>query len=353
MVKRPKLVHCKCGRVGRHERNSNTMRFRYPIDKAHVPNVERIWTISDAWDYGAKVCLHMSQKMMQFPPPQHLDDDIATSLYEHFRTVVPTYTDNEIAKFESFHRHIIETTILASKNDVRDRQAPGEQEKQQEDQKKQQPDYDTLSFETKDEHIHTPLPADTGKVTRSSLAFLYGAIVCTVISRQSYDEASCFESSSQEEQRIVVKAICTEFQLLYVDERMREHWIDWFEIMLDSHPQEGIGIGAARAKHAIRLDDGEIVKLSSKQIQKKKAKMEMLAQQVNTYLPIFEELFKRYGQLIKSHPQRAASFVLDFLNAQLSIYDQSRTYRYASVIHDNGDKCPVSPYESLREVGKD
>jgi len=350
LVKRPKLVYCKCGRVGRHERNSNTMRFRYPVEKVHVPNVERIWTISDAWDYGAKVCLHMSQKMMKFPPPPHLDEDIATSLYEDFRTVVPTYTDNEIAKFESFHSHIIQARILVSKNDVGDQQAPGEKEKQQKDEIKHQPDYDTLSFETKDEHKHTPLPSDTGKVTRSSLAFLYGAIVCTVISRQSYDEASVFESSLGEEQRIVVKAICTEFQLLYVDERMREHWMDWFQIMLDCLPQ-GIGIGAARAKHAIKSYDGEIVKLSRKQIQKKKAKMDVLAQQVSTYLPVFEELFKRYGQHIKSHNLRAASFVLDFLKAKLSIYDQSRTYRYASVIHGNGDKCPVSPHESLREVG--
>jgi hypothetical protein len=101
------------------------------------------------------------------------------------------------------------------------------------------------------------------------------------------------------------------------------------------------------------LDDGGIVKLSRKQIQKKKAKMEVLAQQVNTYLPVFEELFKCYGQHIKGHPLRAASFVLDFLKAQLSIYDQSRTYRYASIIHGNDDKCPVSPYESLREVEND
>lgn len=269
------------------------MKITFPIgtiQTSNVPNVERIWTISDAWDYGAKVCLHMSQKMMKFPPPPHLDEDFATSLYARFRTVVPTYTDNEIAKFESFHRHIIQTRILESKNDVGDQRAPGDQEKQQ-------PDYDTLSFETRDKHIHTPLPVDTGKVTRSSLAFLYGAIVCTVISRQSYDEASVSESSSQEEQRIVVKAICTEFQLLYVDERMREHLIDWFQIMLDCLHK---GIGAARAKHAIKLDDGGIVKLSRKQIQKKKAKMEILAQQVNTYLPLFEELFKRYGQHIKS-----------------------------------------------------
>jgi hypothetical protein len=353
MVKLAKSVYCsKCGRVGRLERNSNTMRFSYPMDKVHVPDIERIWTISDAWDYAAKVCLHMSQKIMKFPPPPSLDESVATSLYSHFGMVVPPHTSNEIGKFESFHRHIIQDRISASKNSIGNKQGLGEQEKPIDDEIKHHPDYDTLSFETKDEHIHTPLPSDAGRITRSALAFLYGAIVCTVISRHSYDRASVFESSSEEEERIVAKAICTESRLLYVDERMRKYWIDWLQIMLDSLPQE-MGIGAARAKHATKLDNGNIVKLSRKQIQKKKAKMEMLTQQINEYLPLFEELFKGYGQYVKSHPQRAASFLLDFLEVQLTIYDQSRTYRYASVIHGNDDKCPVSPYEPLKEVRND
>ena len=352
MVKRAKEVYCsKCGRVGRLERNSNTMRFRYPVDKVHVPNVEHIWTISEAWDYAAKVCLHMSQKMMKFPPTTAIDKSIASSWYDHFRTVVPAHTDNEIAKFESLHRHIIESRILAFKNNLKNQEeALSEQEKPQDEEEggiKRQPDYNTLSFETEKEHIHTPLPAKTGKVTRSTLAFLYGAVVCSVISRQSYDQASAFKPS--EDEKIVAKAICTEFQFLYIDERMRKHPIDWFKIMLDVRQ---LGMGAARTKHATKLDDGEIVKLTSKQIQKKAAKTWELARQVNAYLPLFEELFRRYGQYTKNDPLRAASFVFDFLKTQLSIYDQSTTYRYASVIHGVGDKCPVSPYESLKIVGE-
>jgi hypothetical protein len=131
---------------------------------------------------------------------------------------------------------------------------------------------------------------------------------------------------------------------------MRKHPIDWFKIMLDVRQ---LGMGAARTKHATKLDDGEIVKLTSKQIQKKAAKTWEMAHQVNTYLPPFEELFRRYGQYTKNDPQRAASFVFDFLKTQLSIYDQSTTYRYASVIHEGGDRCPVSPYESLRVVGSE
>jgi hypothetical protein len=320
------------------------MQFRYPTDKVHLPNADHIWTISGAWDYAAKVCLRMSQMMMKFPPRPALDASIATSLYSYFMTVSP-HTDKEITKFETVHRRIIKSRILASENDARDHRALGEQE-EHEDKIKQQPDYDTLSFENEEEHIHTRLPANTGKVTKSTIAFLYGAIVCAVISRQNYNEDSLFKPS--EEERIVAKAICTEFQLLYVDERMRKDWSGWFRVMLDAHLD---GIGTARTKHATKLDDGDIVKLSRKQIQKKFTKTWDMARQVNTYLPLFEELFKRYGQHIKSHPARAASFALDFLDVQLSIYDQSTTYRYASVIHDGGEKCLVSPYESLRIVG--
>ena len=128
---------------------------------------------------------------------------------------------------------------------------------------------------------------------------------------------------------------------------MRKHPIDWFKIMLDVRQ---LGMGAARTKNVTKLDDGEIVKLTSKQIQKKAEKTWEMAHQVNTYLPLFEGLFKRYGQYTKNDPLRAASFVFDFLKTQLSIYDQSTTYRYASVIHGVGDKCAVSPYESLRIV---
>ena len=353
MVKHSTQVYCSvCGRAGRLERNSNTMRFRYPIDKVHVPNLEHIWTISEAWDYAAKVCLHMSQKMMRFPPPATLDKSIATSWHDHFRTVVPAHTDNEIARFESLHRHIIESRILAFKNNLKNKEeALSEQEKPQDEEQgeiKRPPDYDTLSFETKKEHIHTPLPANTGKVTRSTLAFLYGAVVCSVISRQSYDQASAFKPS--EDEKIVAKVICTEFQFLYLDERMRKHPIDWLKISLDVRR---LPIGAVRTKYATKLDNGEIVKLTRKQIKKKAAKTWEMARQVNTYLPLFEGLFKRYGQYTKNDPLRAASFVFDFLKTQLSIYDQSTRYRYASVIHGVSDKCPVSPYEFLRVVGSE
>ena len=61
---------------------------------------------------------------------------------------MPDHTDNEIAKFESLHRHIIESRILAFKNNLKNKEeALSEQEKPQDEEQggiKRQPDYDTL-----------------------------------------------------------------------------------------------------------------------------------------------------------------------------------------------------------------
>jgi hypothetical protein len=53
------------------------MRFHYLVDKVRLPNIDDIFTISEAWDYGAKVCLRMSQMMLKFPPDPALDAEMA------------------------------------------------------------------------------------------------------------------------------------------------------------------------------------------------------------------------------------------------------------------------------------
>lgn len=321
------------------------MRFQYPVERVRLPNVDNIFTISEAWDYGAKVCLHMSQMVLKFPPDPNSDAKLAGSIYCFFRTVT-SHTDKEIVEFEFNHRRIIEEKMLSRNDDSSNQNAAAEY---QDRAKKQHPDYDQLSFDSEEEHIHTPLPSNTGKVTRSSLASLYGAVVCAVISHRNYNETSVLAPSSEKE-RIIAKAICSYFQILYVDERMRKDWTGWFEVMEDVDRD---GIGAAISKHATKTDDVHSVKLTRKQIQKKSAEVREMDQQAKTYSPLFEELFERYGQHIKSDSVRAAYFAVEFDKLQFSIYDQSTTYRYASVIHSNSEKCPVSPYESLRIVGND
>jgi hypothetical protein len=291
----------------------------------------------------------MSQMLLKFPPDPTLDKDMAASTYSFFRTVT-SHTDKGIAKFESSHRRIIEAKMQSPlrNDDVSNQYAAEQQDKV----KKQHPDYGPLSFETEEEHIHTPIPPNAGKVTSSSIALVYGAVVCTVISHSTYNERSVLEQPSSEKERIIARAICTNFQTLYVDERMRKDWIGWFQVMADVH--DGDSIGAAIRKHAIKTDeedDGHMVRLSRKQIQKKEAETLQMAQQVNTYQPIFDELYERFGQHIKSDSARATHFASDFDRLQFSIYDQSITYRYASVIHSDGKLCKVSPYESLKIVG--
>jgi hypothetical protein len=44
--------------------------------------------------------------------------------------------------------------------------------------------------------------------------------------------------------------------------------------------------------------------------------------------------------------------VRDFEELQFSVYDQQTTYRYAWVIHENGEHHEVSPFASLEIIRK-
>jgi hypothetical protein len=340
-----KSVECsKCGRVGRHKKNSVTYSFSYPLDVIRVPKLEDVESISDAWDYASKVCLHMSRMILRFPPSQEMDQQLASAIYDHFRTLT-IHTDVDVAAFESRHRKLIEQKML--------KQEPASlQQKQQEQGSRRLSDYDQLSFDTsanEEEVIHTPLPSDTGRVTHLSLALLYGAIVCKVINNRSYNEKSAFEPSKQK--KTVARAICIHYSIYYSDERMRKDWISWIEIMQDVERE---GLGAAIKKHQTITPEGDKVKLSRKEIKKMESKVLQKAQDIVTYMPIFDQLFTGLGRHMRNDPDSAARFLEDFSKLEYSIYDQQTTYRYAWVLHEKGKPCSVSPHESLRivKVGK-
>jgi hypothetical protein len=48
--------------------------IQYPVDMVRLPNVDDIFTISEAWDYEAKVCLHISQMALKFPSDRSLTE---------------------------------------------------------------------------------------------------------------------------------------------------------------------------------------------------------------------------------------------------------------------------------------
>jgi hypothetical protein len=348
LVRPAKLVECsKCHRIGRLEKNCVTCRFYYPVDVIRIPKLEDAQEcISAAWDYASKVCLHMSRMALRFPPSQETDPQLAHDIYDHFRAVT-THTDVDIAAFESRHRKLIEQRMMKE-------EPAAWQQKRQEKGSRRFSDYDQLSFDTsannEDEVIHTPLPHDIGRVTRLSLALLYGAIVCKVISnetcKETCNEKSAFKPSEQD--RTAARAIFTHYSIFYSNERMRKDWISWIEIMGDV---EKDGLGAAIKKHQTITAEGDKVKLSRKQVKKMRQEILQKAEDIVTYMPIFDRLFAGFCRHIKNDSISAARFLDDFSRLQDSIYDQQITYRYARIVHDKGKPCSVSPHESFNCQG--
>lgn len=115
---------------------------------------------------------------------------------------------------------------------------------------------------------------------------LHGAIVCKVISNGNYYERSTIERSEQDQ--TAIKAICTYFGMYYTDERMRKDWISWIEIMREVVRE---GLGAAIKKHQSITPEGDRVKLSRKHIKKMEREVLQKAQDVVTYMPLFDHLF--------------------------------------------------------------
>jgi hypothetical protein len=337
LTKTAKKVHCDCGDVGRHERNSVKRHFSYPFEMVRVPTAADIYTISDAWDYGAKVCLHNSQMVLKFPPDAALDKALAPSMYDFFR-VVTSHTDSDIREFECRHKRIIKGRLAARTH------KPAAHKGQR---LVRLPDYDQMSFAIPYKPIHTRVPADTGRVSRFSLSLLYGAIVCAVISNYTWRLRSIFEPTENE--KLAARAICAHFSLLYVDERMRMTWLGWQQLMLESIHD---GIGAAINKHATILDDGTRVRLTRKQVLNKSAEVFEKAQETIIYAQIFDRLFKGYARYVKSDLAGAAFFDSAFDRFQFKVYEQETTYHYAWIVHENGRRCAVSPYRSPRIAGK-
>jgi hypothetical protein len=279
--------------------------------------------------------------VIRFPPSAELDTLASSAKYDLFRKVA-THTDEDIVQFESRHRKVLEQRMMKQASVIKE-------QKQAEEGVKTLSDYGPLKFENgdhKEDVEHTPLPPDTGKITHLSLACLYGAIVCKVLSTQAYDDRSLYKLLAQKE-KTAARAICVFFGGQHVDERMRKDWISWNKIIRDVDRE---GLGAAINKNQTVLEDGKKVKLSRKEIKKMEPIVRQKIRDLNTYVPVFLDLFPAFGDQIKNDPVNAARFLDNFSKLESSVYDQKITYRYAWIVHGKDDRCPIPPDESPRIV---
>jgi hypothetical protein len=323
------VVRCPvCKKVGRIKRNTVVMTFCYPEKTISVPNITQFDSTAGAWDYAAKVCLRMSQRALRDPPVTlESDNEIAEAFYQHFRTLIP-HTDSDINNFESIHNQRIKERLAKKYNkDV--------------------------------------IPE--GRISRVALSFLYGAIVCTIMSDLLSGLSPII--GDVETVRKSAYAIYTYYSQLLVDERSKTTWLGWFLIIYDSIR---LTAGAAAKMHANEVRGHS---LSRKQVKNKQSEVLNKLQEAITYEPFFHAAFRKTGLLIKMNADVSADVLSRFEKLQFEVYHQVREYKYAWIIHDRdsslyGSKnrdyfkegkktsihksknrwCPISPSQPLTEV---
>ena len=342
MVKTSKYHKCPtCGKESRLRQNWVIKKLSYPKGNMAVRRREDIENVSDAWDYASEVCLHMSKMALEYPPLEPLESKIADTIYDHFRTVAP-HTDEEIAEFEIIHREATEAKV-ATQEKKKENGEKGKhqkakkwtQEKRNSERTRQLPDYDVLPATIKVEPRHTPVPTDSGRITRMSLAFLYGSIVCCVISN-TFRELPLSDSA-----KIFAQAIYTNYSLFYSDKRMRKDWFGWIKLMTDA--EEG-GYGWAAWNHRVKVSDskGNVVesKITTKHMKRMKLKVFRKSLDVINYVEMFDELFLKYGQFVRSDVTQAAGFLKYFDKLQFKPYQRYIIYEYYTYIHNDNYTKP-------------
>jgi hypothetical protein len=331
LARKKKLVRCPiCKEVGRVKRNTVVMTFCYPEKTISVPNISQFDTTADAWDYAAKVSLRMSQRALRDPPDSlESDNKIAEAFYQHFRTIIP-HTDSDITKFESIHNERIKERLAKKYNKV-------------------------------------VIPE--GRISRVALSFLYGAIVCTVMSELLSELYPIFGDA--ETQRKSAYAIYTFYSQLLVDERAKTTWLGWFFILYDSIR---LTPGAAAKMHAKAVRGHS---LSRKQVKDKQSAVLNKLQDAIIYEPFFHAAFRKTGLLTTMNKDASADILFRFERFQFEVYHQERKYKYAWIIHNKTSSyshkdvdyfkeskkssiyskdsksrwCPISPSQPLTEVG--
>lgn len=307
MPRKQSLVRCPvCHKEGRVRRNTISITFCYPEKTISVPNISKFDTTADAWDYAAKVCLRMSQRVLKDPPPDAKTDcEIAEVFYEHFRTLIPN-SDAGIRNFESIHsQRIIERL----------------------------------------DNKHNQINYVEGKVSKMALSLLYGAIVCTVMSDLLSNIPAIFHDV--EIRRKSAYAIYTHYSQLLVDERAKTTWLGWFHIVVDSITE--LSPNAAVKRYAKGIRGGS---LSRRQVKGREIDVIKKLQDVVTNDPIFLKMFEESGLLIRSNKEASAGILSRFEKFQFEVYHQKREYRYACVIHDKSSLYSSKDNQYFKEGKK-
>jgi hypothetical protein len=307
-----------------------------------VPRFEEVTTIVQAWDFATTVYLRMHMALLRFPPNKQRDESLSNALYDAFGKLCP-HTSEDIKAFESrqFERLLSEERnkrFNVRKLESKNRGTNNNKLSSSEDQQYYWQDYDPYK-----EKIRVPLPPNTGTVTSSSIACLYGAVIFKMLS--SIYKLFTF---SEKENRLYSYVIYTVFNLYsgFYDDRQHASIADWVKIYEDA---KNHGLNAASSLNASFTVKGEKAQISTKHIRNKLAKIEDQMLDIIFCVPYYTQLIDRISHVIKDNPSIDQIFLATFekLEKQLNEGRLSNAYEYYFIKHNKTTTpkvmwCPVS-----------
>lgn len=204
----------------------------------NIPKPESITNISKAWDYAAKVCLRLREKTILFPPSPDFDKGYAQIIYDIFEFF--PFNQELLNAFETRHISTSAKNIKSIK-----RQLSSEVERTTVRKEGELDDYLSNKYAYRKTN-HTHLPTDSGRITKVSIAFLYGAIVCFIMRDKSKNLPLVADVADIAE--TITRTIYSYFSLLGGREDLRHYggWNKIFRLLLDI---ENHGINAAAKKN--------------------------------------------------------------------------------------------------------
>jgi hypothetical protein len=300
------------------------------VKKANrIPRFEEVTTIVQAWDYATTVCLRMHTAHLRFPPNKELDKSISNALYNAFRKVCP-HTLEEIEAFEARQLKRLLSEERNKRSNIRkklkskNRDAENNKLSSAEDQQYYWQDYDPYK-----EKIRIHLPPNTGTLTSSSIAWLYGAVIFKMLS--SIYELFTFSEKENRLYSYVIYTVFNSYSAFY-DDRQHVSLMDWIKIYEDA---KNHGLAAASSLNPSFSLKGEKVQLSPKHIRNKLDKLEDQMLDIIFCTPYYTQLIDRISFIIKVNQPIGQVFLTTFEKFETQLNDGkfSNVYEYYFIKH--------------------
>jgi hypothetical protein len=283
-----------------------------------VPKPEYISSLAIAWDYAARVCLRMRENLILWPSQGAEDHNVEGTGYELF-SGFSTFSVDQIEEFEL--RHLSTPSKNARRKIYELKTSRPKTTESYEYNSNKLPPRDT---------IHISFPHSAGHITKPSIVWLYGTIVCLVLRDISKNLP-------------LPKYIIEEFGMsiimnfnLFIEMIDNRHSVDFIELFrLCKDVKDGSGHHAASAASStatnlckycsknVRKDSSDFVEmefnvelqnwvcprcggtealkvraLTPKYIRKIKDKVFQKAEDVSSYLPLLENVRSMYSYIL-------------------------------------------------------